>query len=215
MKDYIIYTVNFFVLFQFCRIASVCYLTVLNSKFYITIPNKKVACFFIFCPVRVDKNSNIRNRMGILGVMSWVTLLPSAMYLWVKDGCFSFLGMNPSVPFWFQVLFVSLFVLVLIDGVMGEFSNWFREAQKRKKPAPMLKNARFDGVPLEQKEQVEQIFYKPDKIICDEDQQEYYYIRGKDLLRFGFDGVFISLTPEADSRRVLMAMRTGRLITFP
>lgn len=78
----------------------------------------------------------------------------------------------------------------------------------------MLKNACFDAVSLEQKEQVEQIFYKPDKIICDEDHQEYYYIQGKYLLRFRFDGSFISFTPEADSQRVLTAMRTGRSITF-
>jgi len=46
------------------------------------------------------------------------------------------------------------------------------------------------------------IFKNPEKVIHDEAQKEYYYIRGNDLLRVDEGGNFVSLYPGASSGRV-------------
>ena len=62
------------------------------------------------------------------------------------------------------------------------------------------------------KELAEDIFNSPEQIIHDISNKEYYYIRGKDLLRIKENGNFVSLYPGADSRRVITAIMNGGII---
>jgi hypothetical protein len=50
------------------------------------------------------------------------------------------------------------------------------------------------------------IFKKPDKVVFDAKNGEFYYLRGKDLLRVKSNGDFVSLYPGADSTIVTRAI---------
>lgn len=52
----------------------------------------------------------------------------------------------------------------------------------------------------------------PGKITYDSFHEEYYYVKGDDLLRIGKDGEFISLYPGASSGRVISAIEKGGLV---
>lgn len=52
----------------------------------------------------------------------------------------------------------------------------------------------------------------PDKIIYDAFHEEYYYVKGDDLLRIDKNGEFISLYPGSDSDRVISAIEKGGLV---
>lgn len=56
------------------------------------------------------------------------------------------------------------------------------------------------------------LYKTPDKIIYDERNKEYLYIKGDDLLRIGENGDFISMYPGAESSRVIDAIKNGGLI---
>ena len=200
---------------EYCRIYSLCG-RFLNDRINITIHNKIIAKLFIchhwtLHRLGPDKEAELCKKMGLWGIISWLTLFPATIYLWIKNGHFNFFLVD-ELPFWYVFLFSCLLILVAADVTVAIlFDQW----RKRKRKAPkILKNVDLSTIPPELKEQVERIYRQPDKVICDDDQQEYYYICGKELLRLRFDGTFVSLTPEADSRRVLTAIRTGRATTF-
>ena len=56
------------------------------------------------------------------------------------------------------------------------------------------------------------IFNDPEKIIFDPSCDEFYYIKGKDLLRVKSNGDFVSLYPGATSDRVVDAIKKGVII---
>lgn len=58
------------------------------------------------------------------------------------------------------------------------------------------------------------ILKNPDKITYDSFHEEYYYVKGDDLLSIsiGKDGEFISLYPGASSGRVISAIEKGELV---
>lgn len=57
-----------------------------------------------------------------------------------------------------------------------------------------------------------EIFKNPQAIIYDSSFKDYYYLRGKDLLRVGLDGSFISLYPGVDTARVPNTIKAGGAI---
>jgi len=61
-------------------------------------------------------------------------------------------------------------------------------------------------------EYAQEVFDNPDKIIYDEENGEYIYQNGNDILRVSEDGDFISLYPGANSSRVQKAIDNGGLI---
>lgn len=58
----------------------------------------------------------------------------------------------------------------------------------------------------------DEVFDTPDQIIHDKTNGEYYYTKGKDLLRIKENGDFVSLYPGAESGRVLDAIQNGGVI---
>lgn len=213
--------IGFAALFFYCRIASAAMPTVLSYKFSIPIKNTFLAKFLISSHNHSgQKNTgDVRKRMGLWGLIGYIAFIPAGLSIWARYGTFwlfhveLFLGSKE----------VAIYLIAMICHMVG-FSLDIRiklsmddmaedRAPNRKEVAGRLEAIDFDAIPMELRERAKQILDKPDKIICDYDQQEYYYICGKDLLRFHFDGTFVSLTPEADSRRVLTAMRTGRITT--
>lgn len=205
MQEYVLSIWNEVFIILFCRLCSACYRRFLNDRVNIFIHNKIIARLFIYQIWWVDKESDMHKRMGVWGIIGWLTLFPCSIYLWIKNGHFYF---SDEGSFWYSCLCGGLLMLVAADTVVALlFGQW-----SKRKHARTLKNADFNTIPPELRERAEQIYRQPDKVICDDDQQEYYYICGKDLLRFYFDGTFVSLTQDADSRRVLTAMRTGRII---
>lgn len=59
----------------------------------------------------------------------------------------------------------------------------------------------------EYKKYCEYVFKNHDKVIVDIKKHEFYYIKGKDLLRVKPNGEFVSLYPGADSPRVVNAIK--------
>lgn len=62
------------------------------------------------------------------------------------------------------------------------------------------------------KKYADEIFNSPDQIIFDEMKGEFYFTKGKDLLRIKENGDFVSLYPGAESDRVLDAINNGGVI---
>jgi len=62
------------------------------------------------------------------------------------------------------------------------------------------------------KKYANEVFESPDRIIHDVKNEEYYYTKGKDLLRIKENGDFVSLYPGAESGRVLDAIENGGTI---
>ncbi|OMD48446.1 hypothetical protein BSK56_11780 [Paenibacillus borealis] len=56
------------------------------------------------------------------------------------------------------------------------------------------------------KDYANNIFENPDRVVFDANYNEFYYIRGNDLLRVKENGDFVSLYPGADSTRVIRAI---------
>jgi len=59
------------------------------------------------------------------------------------------------------------------------------------------------------KARAQDVFDNPDKIVIDEENGEYYYIQGNDLLRVKKDGTFVSMYPGVESGRVKRAIGNG------
>lgn len=62
------------------------------------------------------------------------------------------------------------------------------------------------------KDLINDVFKNPEKIIHDVDNGEFYYLKGKNLLRVTEDGDFVSLYPGAESGKVLSAIKNGGTI---
>lgn len=84
-----------------------------------------------------------------------------------------------------------------LSCALGNFLLWcerVKDEKKRKNPGKP-KKILWSGVETEEvKDSGEQIFRAPDRIIWDIDEQEYYYLLGKNLLRLRADGTFMGLT---------------------
>ena len=59
---------------------------------------------------------------------------------------------------------------------------------------------------------INDIFENPDKIILDNLNHEYYYVRGDDLLRIKTNGEFVSLYPGVNSDLVKKAIIDGGIV---
>lgn len=59
---------------------------------------------------------------------------------------------------------------------------------------------------------INDIFENPDKIILDNLNNEYYYVRGDDLLRIKTNGEFVSLYPGVNSDLVKKAIIDGGIV---
>ncbi|MFF2014925.1 hypothetical protein [Paenibacillus sp. NPDC058177] len=60
---------------------------------------------------------------------------------------------------------------------------------------------------LEYKNYINNLYMNPDRVVYDKNYNEYYFLKGKDLLRLKENGDFISLYPGADSTRVIRAIK--------
>ena len=67
----------------------------------------------------------------------------------------------------------------------------------------------------EYKDFAQDVFNNPEKIFYDKFEDEYLYVRGKDLLRTKPDGSFVSIYPGADSARVTKVIERGGKLIWP
>ena len=64
----------------------------------------------------------------------------------------------------------------------------------------------------EYEDMIEDMFKNPEKIVYDIEKNEYYYIRGDDLLRVKENGDFVSMYRGANSDRVTKAIEEGGIV---
>lgn len=203
----------FLMLWLFCKYTTLCNYPCINRRFHIVIRSELFDRIFLYHPAKTNRHA--QHLMGIEGVISYVTLIPSAIFLWVKDG--EFLLFNPDgiiISAWFEIMFWSELGIFLIDYWIGYYLQWHKKQNNRmaKKPE-IIDQILWDGTePQEIISQAKDVFLNCDKIIWDTDAQEYYYIQGKLLLRIDKTGVFLSLSCDADSPCVLKAIRMGNFL---
>lgn len=183
----------------------------LGGRLYVIINNKFIRTIFIAkrrgTKVTEEKN---KNKMSIMGIICYLILCPSLLrytWLWFIQGI-------PNR--WFSItifLFVFLLIINVIDFAIGAFFCSLRDAKTNKLTYPLKIRWDMEEVETEHiKENAEEVFQFPAKIIYDRDGQEFFYIRGDKLLKLGVNGDFISLSPDANSPAVLKAMQMGTVV---
>ena len=115
------------------------------------------------------------------------------------------------------------------DNLGSDLGEYFDKAGCESKPTPP-KSVNFDNKQLGKKygehrddypqfkeytqyrDYAMDIFNAPEKIIFDPSCNEFYYIKGEDLLRVKSNGDFVSLYPGATSDRVVKAIQNGVIV---
>ena len=111
---------------------------------------------------------------------------------------------SKSVAIGLKKLGISDSQIVKLTGTGAIDSVTFTNAQLGEKFRKHKNQYNFNSY-IDYKNYALDIYSHPDQIIFDSRYNEYYYIKGNDLLRLKPDGTFISLYPGADSDRVINA----------
>ena len=120
MEDFLGSLFCFYILWLFCKYATLCNYPCLNRRFHIVVQSELLDRIFLYRTYKT--NGWTPHLIGIDGIISYVTLIPSAIYLWIRDG--KFLFFNPDgviISVWFTILFWSELVLFLVDYWVGYF----------------------------------------------------------------------------------------------
>ena len=205
IKKFLGFLFYIYILWIMCRASSLCNYPYLNRRFNIVIRSKWLARILIGHSY-IEETKNL---MGIHGIIHYITWIPSAIYLWVRDGAFLFFFNVDEIIIspWLEILFWSELLLLEIDFWIGYYLAWRKKQPKRKCPA-ITHIVWKEDLSNEVRDQAEKIFMDADKIFWDFESQKLYYKRGDDLLTLSASGEFISLTAEGDSAFVRMLMRT-------
>lgn len=122
MEDFLGSLFCFYILWGWCRVATACVYPCLNRRFHIAIRSKLLGHILLYRPIIVE---DVKHLMGIEGIISYATLIPSAIYLWIRDGKFLFFGPDGIfISVWFTILFWCEFFLFLLDYWIGYFLVW-------------------------------------------------------------------------------------------
>jgi len=122
MEDFLGSLFSFYILWLFCKVTTSCVYPCLNQRFHIAIKSKLLDHILLYQPIIVERAKHL---MGIDGIISYITLIPSAIYLWIRDG--KFLFFNPDgiiISAWFTILFWSELCLSVLDFWIGYFLVW-------------------------------------------------------------------------------------------
>lgn len=124
----------FWCIWHTCRISSCCNYSRLNRKFHITLRRKWLKRMLLLdlshCTHPINRWA--QHRMGILGILTYTALMPTALYLWITEGYFLFLDVT-RCPLWYEILFWSIFAVTLLDFWIGYFLTW-RALKKQDNP---------------------------------------------------------------------------------
>ena len=115
----------------FCKVTTLCNYPCINRRFHIVIQSELFDRIFLYHPAKTNYGQ-AQHLMGIDGVISYVTLIPSAIFLWVTDGEFLFLNSEAimsSAP-WYGIMFCCEWVLFLIDYWIGYYLQWQKKHHK-------------------------------------------------------------------------------------
>ncbi len=199
-------------IWDFCRGSSLCNIPFLNLKLHITIRNEKLAKLLIY---QQPFSKEIQHEMGIMGIVSHLTIIPPTIYFWLRDGKFLFITESGIEP-WFGVYVFLRLMWLSLNICIGKFFQWLnqqrQEAARRK--CPKITHIIWDEhTSNETEKQAEEVFLNADKIFWDYESQKMYYKCGDNLLTLTAKGEFISLTAEGYSDFVLMLMRTALCIS--
>lgn len=220
MEDFLGSLLCLYCVWILCKNSSCCSYACLNRRFHITVHHKLLENILLRDLSYSSKEQDIQaqHQMGIVGILAYITLFPTALYIWIADGKFNFYIIEATAnSIWYTILFICVLVLSTLDFWIGYFFIW-RESEKERQKCrnPSIPNdIRWAGT--ESKEEkccAKKVFCTPDRIIWDMDVQEFYYLKDKLLLRLRANGTFVSLSADSDSPCVLKAMRTGRFIKF-
>lgn len=111
-----------------CRMLSVCYPSFLNGKCFITVQSKFWSQLLVAPSVgRRRKNPEyIRRRVGVFGIICYLTLFPLSFYLCIVEGYFA-MGLQPG---WkgldkpnllYCILWLGVILIGAIDLMIGEW----------------------------------------------------------------------------------------------
>ena len=130
MGDFLGSLCCFYILWLFCKYTTLCNYPCLNRRFHIVIRSELFDRIFLYHPPKSDGQE--QHLMGIDGVICFVTLIPSAIFLWVRDGEFLFLDSEAfmsSAP-WYDIMFYGEWVLFLLDYWIGYYLQWRKKNHK-------------------------------------------------------------------------------------
>ena len=122
MEDFLGSLFCFLMMWLFCKSTTACVYPCLNRRFHIAIRSKLLDHILLYHPIIVEWAKDL---MGIDGIISYATLIPSAIYLWIRDG--KFLFFNPDgiiISVSFKILFWCELFLFLLDFWIGYFLVW-------------------------------------------------------------------------------------------
>ena len=103
MEDFLGSLFCFYILWGCCRVATACVYPCLNRRVHIAIRSKLLDHILLYRPIIVEEAKHL---MGIEEIISYATLIPSAIYLWIRDGSFLFFGPDGIfISVWFTILF--------------------------------------------------------------------------------------------------------------
>ena len=137
MEDFLGSLFCFYILWLFCKYATLCNYPCLNRRFHIVVQSELLDRIFLYRPAKT--NGWTPHLMGIDGIISYVTLIPSAIYLWIRDG--KFLFFNPDgviISVWFTILFWIELGLFLLDYWIGYFL--VRHSKRKQQPFPLMQS---------------------------------------------------------------------------
>ena len=127
MEDFLGSIFCVYIVYSWCRISSICSYSYINRKFHITLHHKLLEHILLY-PLHSSKERYIQaqHKMGITGIIAYVTLVPPAIYIWIKDGSCLFLDIHIG-PIWYHLLFWSQLIVFLLDYWIDYFFAWCKE----------------------------------------------------------------------------------------
>ncbi len=128
MEDFLGSLFCVYIVYLCCRNSSTCSYSYINRKFHITLHHKLLEHILLPNSLHSSKERYIQaqHKMGVIGIIAYVTLVPAAIYIWIKDGRFFFLDIHIG-PIWYHLLFWSQLIVYLLDYWIDYFFAWCKE----------------------------------------------------------------------------------------
>ena len=105
-----------YIVWILCKNSSLCDYSYLNRRIHITLHHKLLKRIFI----HDFETRQAHSQMGIVGILAYIILFPTAFYIWITDG--RFLLANITIcPLWYELLFFSVVIFSTTDFWIGYF----------------------------------------------------------------------------------------------
>lgn len=145
MIDFLVSLFWVVMVWNICRIDGRCHIAYLNRKFHVRIRNKLAGRLLLYQFPEVGDEElrwyskrgreiqrrieQARGLLGIDGIASYLLLVPTTLFVWIKNG---FIFLNGTPYRWYDFLFLGVQVACTMDFYLGYFLMWLaRKKEKR------------------------------------------------------------------------------------